>query len=278
MNDDELREGLDRLLRPAREAAPPGITLIRRRLRRRRARLAATCGGVAAAVGLLALVVGSHVGAPPAVTPATGRGGTHQLAYSYTVSSPVRNLDISADASSVTVTGGAAGSPVTVTDQLAYSQAEPSLRSSVQNGTLTLGYSCPAGQECGVSYDVRVPSGTDVTVRVQTGSIDLTGLAGAVIAATGTGTINASLASSDISLSVQTGQISANLTRPPADLSLSNGTGGIIIAVPGKVSYNLNYNLDVDISTIKIKQNPVSPYRIDVTSSGASTLYIGTSG
>jgi hypothetical protein len=274
MHDDELREGLDRLLRPAREAAPPGLTTIRRRLRKRRIRLAATGGGVAVAAGVVALVVGLHGGLPRTTAAATGPGGTHQVAYSYTVSGPVHGLNIAAGVSSVTVTGGAAGTPVTVTDQISYARAEPALHSSVQAGTLYLGYSCPAGQACGVSYDVQVPSGVDVTVSLQTGSIDLTGLSGSVTASTGTGTINTQVASSFVSLSVQTGQVAANFTRPPTSLSVNDGTGEIVIGVPKTASYDLDYDMNVAISHISIRRDTGSLHAINVTSNQATSLYI----
>lgn len=275
MRDDELRDGLDKLLRPAREAPPPGLAVIRRRLRRRRIRASVAGVVAAAATGVVAVVVAVHGGRPPVPAVAAQPGGPHQVAYSYKVSSPVSRLDIDAGASSVTVTGGAANTPVQVSEQVSYSRTEPELHESVTAGTLDLGYSCPAGQGCGVSYDVQVPAGLTVMVNLRSGSIDLAGLSGPVIAATGTGTINAALASTNVSLTVQTGDITANLSKPPLDLAVSDGTGSVVIGVPGTASYDLQYNLDVAVSNITIKQDLSSPYQINVSSSHASSLYIG---
>ncbi len=187
MHDDDLREGFDTLLSPIREAAPPPMQVIRRRLRRRRVRTVAA--STAALAAMAATVLSVHLTAgprPPTASPATTPTptgftaprsvppsgspipGVRRTAVTYQVLSPVNSLALSADVSLVTITGSQQRT-VSVTEQIQYSQTPPSFSRSVSGGVLSLGYTCPAERDCGVSYQIQVPRDTAVSVTLQTG-------------------------------------------------------------------------------------------------------------
>ena len=281
MHDDDLRQGFDTLLGPILEATPPPMPLIRRRLHRRRVRTVAVSTAALAAIAATVLSVHLTTPAPAGLTapkpvPPFGSPirGLQQRAETYQVQSPVSSLALSADVSQVTITGSKQRA-ISVTEQIWYSQTPPSFSRSLTGGTLSLGYTCPAGRDCGVSYHIRVPRATAVSVTLRTGSITLSGLAGPVTASTGTGAISATGLSGDtVRLRTGTGEITVGFTSPPTTLQATTQLGEINIGVPGTVLYNVTvraftYVVNVNISTS-------SPYAITARAgSGAVTVVPG---
>jgi hypothetical protein len=294
MHDDDLREGFDTLLAPIREAAPPPMQVIKRRVRRRRVRTAAASTAALAAVAAAVLSVHLTAGArpsaaSPAATPAsTGFTaptsvppsgspipGVRRSAVTYRVLSPVSSLALSADVSLVTISGSQQRT-VSVTEQIQYSQAPPSFSRSLRGGTLSLGYTCPAEPDCGVSYQIQVPRDTAVSVTLQTGSITLSRLAGPVTASTGTGAISATgLSGRTVRLRTGTGEITAGFTSPPATLQATAQTGAINIGVPGTGPYNVTARAFAYVVNVNI--SPSSPYAITAQAgTGVITIVPGT--
>lgn len=291
MHDDDLREEFDTLLRPIREATPPPMPLIRRRLRRRRVRIVAADTAALATIAVTVLSVHLSAGSrPPTASPAATSTrftapkavppsgspipGLRQSAETYRVLSPVSSLALSADASQVTISGNQQRA-ISVTEQIWYSQTPPSFSRSLTGGTLSLGYTCPAERECGVSYHIQIPRDTAVSVTLQTGSITLSGLAGPVTASTGTGAIFATgLSSGTGRLRTGTGEITVGFSSPPALLQATTQVGAINIGVPGTVPYNVTaraftYVVNVNVSTS-------SPYTITAQAgTGAVTVVPG---
>jgi hypothetical protein len=293
MHDDDLREGFDTLLSPIREAAPPPMQVIRRRLRRRRVRTVAA--STAALAAMAATVLSVHLTAgprPPTASPATTPTptgftaprsvppsgspipGVRRTAVTYQVLSPVNSLALSADVSLVTITGSQQRT-VSVTEQIQYSQTPPSFSRSVSGGVLSLGYTCPAERDCGVSYQIQVPRDTAVSVTLQTGSITLSGLAGPVTASTGTGAISATGLSGDpVRLRTGTGEITAGFTSPPTALQATAQVGAINIGVPGTVPYNVTVRAFSYVVNVNISGS--SPYAITArVGTGAITIVPG---
>jgi hypothetical protein len=283
MRDEELRAEFAEWLRPVREADPPRMPVIRRRLRRRRTRNAAA-GTVALAVAAAAVfALPSLTGRasrpqPPAQAPsattspnATAVPAGYQSSAAFTITSPLHALVVSAGLGQVSVTGSQR-STVSVTEQIRYSAAPPVTTRSVKGRTLTLGYSCPAGQSCSIDYDVQVPSSIAVQVTLQAGTITLSRLAGRVMARTGTGAISAlDLRSRTVTLRTVTGVIDAGFTAPPDSLLAGSQDGAINIGLPGTVSYQV-----IAQSTdcvINVQENTSSRHVI-AASSGAGAITV----
>jgi hypothetical protein len=272
VDDDDLREEFNVLLAPIRAADPPAMSVIRRRLRRRRVMAAAGGSAVAVAVAVTALAWHAAVTLLPAVgrpTPSAAPmhtssiesvPGGHEVTVAYGVSAPVSTLVIDGSAGAVSITGSRR-TTVSVTEYRYYSSAQPATSHAVNGSTLTLSYTCPAERDCGVAYAVKVPRGIAVRVRYVTGAIRLSGLAGPITAATGTGAIDASgLASTTVTLSTRTGAISAGFTKPPTALQASTGTGEINIGVPDTVRYNVTAEASTYI--VNVNTDTTSPYAI----------------
>ncbi len=90
-------------------------------------------------------------------------GALQHHTTSYSVSGPVQILLVQAHAGNVDVTGDHS-SHVSVTEQISYRHTAPQTTHRLSGGTLTLDSNCPAGETCGVAYNVRVPSGMTVKV------------------------------------------------------------------------------------------------------------------
>jgi hypothetical protein len=276
MRDEDLREEFASWLRPIREAEPPAIPLIKRRMRRRQARTAAASSVALAAVAGTVLALHLTAG-----TTHAGAGGTsparerHQSSAAYTISSSLTTLVVTGAVGEVSITGSDHAA-TSVMDTTSYSATPPVLTRVVTGKVLTLGSSCQVRQGCVVDYDIQVPSGVSVRVSLQTGTIKLSGLAGDVTATTGVGTISAlDLSSGTVSLRTGVGEIDAGFTSPPDALQASAQTGEINIGVPGTVSYQVNAQaLD---TVINVQVNTYSRYVITASAgTGAITVVPGS--
>jgi hypothetical protein len=274
MDDEDLREQFAGWLRPVREAEPPGLPAIRRRLRIRRARnTAAGTVFVAAAAGIAFAV---HLG-PAAPGPAAGPSAPgYESSSSYTISSPVSTLIVNGGLGQIMVTGEQR-STVSVTEHMVYSARPPSMTQRLAGGTLTLGYGCPDQRTCVASYDIRVPRATAVLVTNTNGEISLSSLAGPVTATSDLGAITATgLASATADLNSQLGQIDASFTAVPTEVDATDGTGAISIHVPDTVSYCVTTQAGPGAADVTVPEDPESPHTITATTqTGAITIAPG---
>lgn len=285
MHDEDLREEFAAWLRPVREAAPPELPVIRRRLRRRRARL--TIGGsaaLAAAAGI-AIAVSTTLAAPqapagpdaadqlhlssniPAVTsgPHPVKGG-YQVSSSYTVSSPVSALKVYGG--TITVTGSQRSS-VSVSEHVRYfgSGSRPVMTRNLSGKTVTLAYECSGEPLCAVSYDIQVPSGLAVSVQTSSGDVRFSALAGSVDADTSTGDITATgISSRDAAFVSNSGDISAVFTAVPTTVWATGAGGDITVGVPGTVSYRVNLRPGNGDTAVSVRQSFSSRHVINASS------------
>jgi len=299
MRDEDLREEFAAWLRPVREAEPPGMPVIRRRLRRRRTRQAAGGTAVLAAVAGVAVAVSATLGAPRAPAGAQGttspqgttgplsqpssipvtsssprpvQGGS-QTSSTYAVSAPVSTLVVSSGVGAVTITGSQR-STVSVTEQIQFSARPPAMTRTLAGKTLTLGYRCPDESMCSASYDIQVPRGVAVRVSSGVGEIRLSSLAGTVTAKSGTGLISAAgLTSRTASFTTNLGEINAVFATPPTTVHVTTNLGAINLRVPGTVSYHVNAPPgELGSAIITIPQSSSSRHVIDAVCNMGSLL------
>jgi hypothetical protein len=285
MLDENLREEFADWLRPIREAAPPGLPVIRHRLRRRRARNAAA--GVVTLAAAAGIALGVHVAGGPAATtvssrpaPATATSaipvttarptaiqGRYQVSASYTISAPVGTLIVSDGLGQVTVTGSQR-STVAVTERMQYSAEAPAMTRSLTGRVLTLGYTCPREQVCSASYDIQVPRGIAVRVSNGIGEIRLSSLAGPVTATSGLGDVTAvGLTSATADFTSGSGEIDAAFTAAPMNVRATTKLGGIIIRVPGTVSYHVSIQTGLGEASVTVPESSSSPHSISAAAS-----------
>ena len=275
MREEDLREEFASWLRPIREAEPPAMPLIRRRLRRRQGRNAAAGTLVLAAVTgtVLALHLAAGTSRPAAAGASPTQTG-NQLSAAYTISSSLTTLVVTGGVGEVSVTGSE-HSTTSVLDEISYSSTPPVLTRMVTGKILTLGSYCPVQPRCVVNYDIQVPRGVAVRVRLQTGTIRLSGLAGQVTATTGVGTITAlDLSSRTVSLRTGVGEVDAGFTVPPDTVQASAEIGEINIGVPGTVSYQVDAQANQTV--INVAESTSSRHVITAsTDVGAITVVPG---
>ena len=293
MRDEDLRKEFAAWLRPVRDAEPPGLPVIRRRLRRRRTRQAVGGSAALAAVAGVAVAVSASLGGPraPASPQATAgpltqassipvtsssprpvQGGV-QTSSTYAVSTPVSTLVVSSGAGAVAITGSQRSS-VSVTEQVQYSARPPAMTRTLAGKTLTLGYQCPEESLCSASYDIQVPRGLAVRVTSGAGEIRLSALAGPVTARSGTGLISADgLTSRTASFTTDQGEVNAMFTTAPMTVHTTTNLGAINLRVPGTVSYDVNAPPgELGSAIITVPQSSSSRYVIDVICTMGSVL------
>ncbi len=177
---------------------------------------------------------------------------------SYGLSAPVHKLVIEGHTGSVRVTGG--GSTVSVTERQNYKSAPPHTTHTTTDGTLTLSYDC---QDCGVDYDVRVPTGTTVTVTADTGDVSLTAIGGPVTASSDTGTVTGDqLATSQAHLTSETGDVRASFTHAPATVYAATQTGSVDVTVPPGTPYAVHASAQTGKVHTGVAQADNSPHVI----------------
>ena len=295
MRDEDLREEFAAWLRPVREADPPGLPAIRRRLRRRRTRQAAGGTAALAAVAGIAVAVSAGLGSPPAgpqgttsplsrassiaVTTSSPRPvqGGSQASATYTVSAPVSTLVVNSGAGAVTITGSRRPT-VAVTEQIQFSARPPAMMRTLAAKTLMLGYQCPHESLCAAAYDIQVPRGMAVRVVSETGEIRLSSLAGTVTAGSGAGLISAAgLTSRTASFTTSQGEINAVFAAAPMTVHVATNQGAINLRVPGTVSYEVTAPPgELDSAIVTIPRSSSSRHVIDATCK-AGSLLIGPS-
>lgn len=281
MRDEDLREEFAAWLRPVRDASPPELPVIRRRLRRRRTRQAIGGSAALAAVAGIAVAVSTTLGAPstpagppgptnaprlPSNIPVTTTGphpahGGHEVISSYTVSSAVSTLQVNEGTGSITVTGSRR-STISVSERVWYSGRPAAMVRNLTGKTMTLQeWECSG--PCIVSYDIQVPRGLDVDVQTQ-GNIRLSSLAGNVAALSLLGPIVADgLSSREAGFVSNNGNITATFTAPPMMVHASGSGGNVTVRVPGTVSYRVEIPAWSDRrSTIGVRQSSRSRHVI----------------
>jgi hypothetical protein len=284
MHDEDLREEFAAWLRPVREAEPPDLPVIRRRLRRRRARLAIGGSAALAAVAGIAVTIttlgasrtpagpsdGTSPPSLPSNIPVTTTGphpahGGYEVTSSYTVSSPVSTLQVNEAQGSITVTGSQR-STIAVSERVWYPGRPATMVRNLTGKAMTLQEWTCSGL-CTVSYDIQVPRGLDVSVQSGGGSIRLSSLSGSVTAE-GTGAITADgLSSNAAGLVSNGGPINAAFTAAPATVHAASASGNITIHLPGTVSYQVDIPpWSQGTNRISVRQSSSSRHVIDVGS------------
>jgi hypothetical protein len=217
------------------------------------ARLAACASVVLALCGCDALgKIGAASHTPPA--------------KSFTVGSRVTAVVIEGGSGSISVTGSARPG-VLVSQQASYSTTAPSATHVLRGTTLTLTYTCPVELVCGVSYDVRVPSGVSVSVSAGAGGITLTSLSGPVTARADAGLITAiALGSATATFTSNAGGVIAEFSAVPRSVSASTNVGPITVTVPGTVAYKISTHTYVGTASVTVRESATSAYLIHASS------------
>ena len=208
-------------------------------------------------------------------------GGQHATLIRRTesslVSSPVTGLVVRGSVGNVSITGGDR-STVAITAHLVYRGSAPVLTRRVTGGVLDLGYRCPSNsRHCGVSFDLTVPRGLGMTVRLQVGQIRLSGLSGTITASTGVGQIQASgMSGPRVRLTTGPGMISAGFTAPPQQIVARSGVGSVTIRVPSGTAYRVTASTQVGAVRVSVPRAAASSHVIQATTGTGTVTVTGS--
>jgi hypothetical protein len=257
----------------------------------RRWPMAAWLAPLGAALAVLVIVAGVFVlpgliggsrsseqpGTGPASGPPAASGGEHgpliRRTENSVVGSAVTGLVLRGSVGAVSITGGDR-STVAITAHLAYRDSAPVITRQVTGGVLELGYRLPNCSNCGVSFDLMVPRGLGVTVRLGVGQIELNGLSGTIAASTGTGQIRATgMSGQRVRLTTGAGMIRAEFTVPPQLVYVQSDVGSVAIRVPPGTAYQVIASTQVGSVRITVPQAAASSHVIHAaTGTGTVTI------
>ena len=184
----------------------------------------------------------------------------------------VQSLEVDGGTGDVHLTAGAPGSEVLVVEHVTEGLSAPD-RKAVRGagGALRLSASCSVtiGNNCGVSYTIRVPPGVAVNARSGGGDVDARGLntTAPLKLSSGDGDVNAlDISAGNVTLDSGNGDVTATLERAPTRLDASSGNGDVTLTVPN-TTYAVRAtsgNGTVSDSTMRI--DPSSPRSITASS------------
>lgn len=202
--------------------------------------------GAAAVVGLLAGAVGC------------GPWDDRKKTVSYEVPGLITELVVDGQTGGIEVRAG--DGPVQVIEKHTWRDQEPQTSHTLADGVLKLSYSC---SQCGVGYQVRVPAGTKLRLKENTGGIRLLDLSGDIQAQTVTGGVDATgLRAANVTLTSTTGGVSARFAAPPARAELRTGTGGVELTVPDGQAYAVDAHAGTGGTEVSVPTQAGAPHTL----------------
>jgi Putative adhesin len=199
---------------------------------------------------------------------------------SYSVTGPVPTLVVDAHVGGVRVTGDDSAK-ISVTEHISFRHTVPVTTHRVTAGTLALDSNCPAGETCGVAYNITVPRSVTVQVSDRVGTIRLSSLSGQVTAQTDAGDVDLASVSGPVnitgmaasilgqnvssaraSLRVTAGTIEVTFSAAPASLTAAATAGSVTLRVPGGVPYAVDASASVGSTQVSALRSAASPHAI----------------
>jgi hypothetical protein len=201
-------------------------------------------------------------------------GSTTTDQVDYRIDEPVTALVIGARAAAVEIATG--DGPVTVTEELRWSQGRPSTAHRVEGTTLRLTEDGCGDDDarCEVRYRIRMPAATSLDVTAQAGAIRLDGLAGTVRVATEAGAVEGrGLSSDEVTVTTEAGATSLEFAEAPTLVSTSTSLGAVDVRLPRTTAYAVDVRTSVGPSSVDVDEDAASAHRIEVrTELGAVSI------
>jgi DUF4097 and DUF4098 domain-containing protein YvlB len=181
---------------------------------------------------------------------------------------------VRADSGTLTLSAGP-DNQTTVAARSRWEEQQPTVTEQWNGSTLTVVTSCPGEGRCEVDLTVTLPAGTTITTNTDTGDATLTGLTGPVSVRTGTGQIRLSeltgkvtadtetgsikgstLSADQVTATTDTGDVSLGFSVDPEAVSVTVGTGEVIITVPrSSTSYHVTADTDTGDRRVGVTQD-----------------------
>lgn len=172
---------------------------------------------------------------------------------------PVRIVEIDNDSGSVTVRAAEVAT-TTVRQTFRYSWGDHGDGTSLEGGTLRLD---DCGWQCSVDYEVVVPLGTTVRGKVNSGNLDLDGVA-EVAVEVDSGNVTVRNVEGPVKANADSGDVVLRLAVP-GSVTASADSGNVELIVP-PASYRVTGDTDSGDRTITVPQDPTSEFVLDLES------------
>lgn len=207
------------------------------------------CAAVAVAVPAACLALDSQI--HTSVTYGAGAGR-------------VTTLVIDDPSGNVQITGGA--SALSVTEHQSYRDSAPSSTHTVAAGRMTLGFRCTS-DDCGIDYDVKVPSGVAVQITTTAGDVTLAKVASAIQVTSDAGDITASgLTAPTARFSDEAGDVLIGFAAVPGTVVAASEAGDVTVLLPGSGTYRVAASSQAGDHHVTVPQSPDSANTVTVTS------------
>lgn len=181
-------------------------------------------------------------------------------------------LSIDAGGGDVTVRAGGPPGTVDVTRKTRSATDLADLAVTGGPNTPTLSLSCATG--CDIDYEIRVPAGVTVTALTGSGDIELQGNLGSVSLQTGSGDVEADIATtSSLTTRTGSGDVDLRFGSAPNLISAKSGSGDVDIQVPNGQRYDVDAQTGSGDTDIVVQRQDDAAQRIQIeTGSGDITV------
>lgn len=189
---------------------------------------------------------------------------------SYEIKDRITRLALRGNAGSVNLHTG--DGPIQIRESYRYSENRPKTEHQVEGDTLRLTESgCGSNpvmfQKCEAEYDIRVPAGTVVEIRLDAGSIRVHDLVGDLTAETDAGRIEGTgLRSGQTRVKSDAGSISLRFAAAPARADAGTNAGRVEIYLPTGSGYAVDASTDAGDTDVSVDRDPASGHKITARS------------
>jgi hypothetical protein len=199
---------------------------------------------------------------------------------SYEITDRVTRLAVNGDAGSVNLHTG--DGPIQVKETYQYSSGRPRTEHRVEGDTLRLtDTGCGGNQvifnKCETRYDIQVPAGTVVEVKLDAGAIRIKDLAGDLTAETDAGRIEGTgLRSGQALVKSDAGAIDLRFATAPTRTEARTDAGRVELHLPAGTSYAVDASTDAGKVDVNVERDPNSPHKVTARSdAGRVTVSTG---
>lgn len=186
----------------------------------------------------------------------------------YDVPAGVTALDLAGWAGSVEVSA-TEGAP-RVRERRVYADVPPLTSHRVEGGTLRLvdrgcGKAADADGACETHYQIEVPAGLAVTVKVGTAPVTVTGLAGALDVTTDVGAVKGSGLAGPVKATSSVGDVELRFAAAPRAVEVRNEVGATRVYLPASGAYKIEAQSDA-APTVGLPSRPDAPCAVTLRS------------
>lgn len=210
----------------------------------------------------------------------------------------VSRLTVVSSTGDVTIAAAPRGATtVAVTRHLSWNRVAPKVSEKQHGHTLAVTASCPSESHvgfdtCRVSLTIRVPAGTSVSARTDSGDTTVRDVSGAVRLYDGSGDVmmtnlsgpvevqadsgdvfGTELHSTRVRIADDSGDTTLTFVSVPDSVVVTASSGQVDVAVPRSAGYDVRDSADSGDTKIRVPDQPGASHRISLsTSSGDVTL------